>query len=78
MVVTLGAVGLHREHGAGLDRLAVQVDRAGPALAGVAADVRPGQAQRFAQIMDEQHARFDSHLPGPSPLTLSRMVCFIV
>ena len=78
MVVTLCAVGLHREHGAGLHRLAVQVDRAGPALAAVAADVRAGQAQRFAQIMDQQQARFDLHLPGPSPFTLTRMVCFTV
>ena len=41
-VVTLG---LDRKHHAALDRRAVVVDGAGPAVPGVAADVRPGQAK---------------------------------
>ena len=43
MVFTCGAVGLHGEDGAGLYRAAVQMDRAGAALAGVAADMGSGE-----------------------------------
>ena len=45
----VGAVGLAREHGAGLHRLAVDMDDAGAALAGVAADMGPGEAEVLAQ-----------------------------
>ena len=45
MVVTLVPVGLHGKHGARLDGLVVQMDGAGPALAGVAAHMRAGQAE---------------------------------
>src|SRR5580704_2600334 len=40
----VGAVELPGEHGAGLDRLAVDVDHAGAALRRVAADMRSGEA----------------------------------
>ena len=43
MVVTLRAVGLHREHRAGLHGDAIQQDGAGAALAGVAADLGAGE-----------------------------------
>ncbi len=49
-------VRLGHEHGAGLDRLAVEINGAGPAVAGVAADMRAGQRKLLAQQMDEQHA----------------------
>ena len=55
----LGAVGLHREHGAGLDRAAVDVDHAGAALAGVAADMGAGEAEMLAQELDQERARLD-------------------
>ena len=55
----LRAVGLHRQHGAGLDRLAVDMHDAGAALAGVAADMGAGQAQLLAQELDQQRARLD-------------------
>ena len=35
------------------------MDRARPAVAGVAADVRAGQPERLAQEVDEQEARLD-------------------
>ena len=55
----LGAVGLGREHGAGLDRIAVDMDHAGAALAGVAADMGAGEAEIAAQEIDQQRARLD-------------------
>ena len=60
----LGAVGLDREHRAGLDRPAVDVDGAGAALAGVAADVRAGQVEVLAQRLDEEASRLDVELAG--------------
>src|SRR5689334_20846169 len=45
-----GAVRLHREHGTGLHRLAVDVYDTGATLAGIAADVRSRQSEMFAQI----------------------------
>ena len=42
----LRAVGLDGEQHAALDRLTVEMDGAGAAVAGVAADVRPGQLER--------------------------------
>src|SRR6516162_7969573 len=53
----LRAIGLHRKHGAGLYRLAVEGDRARAARAGVAADMRPSKAELLAQEMDEQQTR---------------------
>ena len=45
----LGAIGLHRQHGARLHRITSHEDGAAPALAGVTADVRAGQFQVVAQ-----------------------------
>src|SRR6266566_352474 len=53
------AVRLDGEHRAALDRLAVDVDRAGAALAGVAADVRSGQTHDIPEVVHEQQPRFD-------------------
>ena len=55
-------VGLDREHRARLGALAVDVDRAGAAVARVAADVRAGQPEVVAQQVDEQEARLDVRL----------------
>ena len=51
-----GAVALHRQVSAGLDRLAVDVHGAGTAVAGFAADMRAGQVEFFAQEVDQQGA----------------------
>ena len=59
MVSTLRALGLDGEDGAGLDRLAVDMDDAGAALAGVAADVGAGHAEILAQELNQQRARLD-------------------
>ena len=48
------AVGLSRQHGAGFDGLSVEMHGAAAALAGVAAEVRAGQAELLAQQVDEQ------------------------
>src|SRR5512135_2390708 len=55
----LRAVGLDREHRAGLDGLAVEEHGARSALARVAADVGPGQAQRLPEVVDEEQPRLD-------------------
>ena len=55
----VGAVAGDRERRAGLDRLAVDMDDAGAALRGVAADMRAGQAQVFAQELNQQRARIN-------------------
>src|SRR3546814_14647465 len=55
----LGAVGLHRQQRTGLGGVAVDVDDAGAALAGVAADMGPGQAQVLAQELNEKSAGLD-------------------
>jgi hypothetical protein len=49
----LGAVGLCRQHGAALHRLAVQVHRTGAAVGGVAAYVRAGQPETIAQQVNQ-------------------------
>ena len=59
MVVTLAAVGLSGQHGAGFDRPAVDMHDAGAALAGVAADMGAGQVQMIAQQMDQKGAVLD-------------------
>ena len=56
-----GAIAHHRQGGAGLHRFAIDMDHAGPALAGVAADMRAGQPQLFAQQFDQQGAALDRH-----------------
>ena len=58
MVVTL-APSQDGEHRAGLHRAAVQMHDAGAALAGVAADMRAGEAQVLAQELHQQRARID-------------------
>src|SRR6266850_1744663 len=58
----LRAVRLDREHRARLHRLAVEQHGAGAAVRGVAADVRPGQAQVLAQEVDEQQPGLDPEL----------------
>ena len=60
----VGAVRLHRQHGAGLDRLAVDMDDAAAALRGVAADMGAGQPQDLAQELDQQRARLDGGVDG--------------
>src|SRR5712691_13051033 len=52
----VGAVRLDGEEIAGLDGLAVHEDRARPALAGVTADVRPGEAHRLADVVHQEQA----------------------
>src|SRR6185437_13714095 len=54
-----GAVHLGRQHGAALRRIAVDMDDAGAALAGVAADMRSGQSEMLAKKLDQQSPRFD-------------------
>src|SRR5438552_7526988 len=55
----VGAVRLHGEHRARLHRLAVDEDGTGAANARLAANVRPGQTARIAQIVHEQDTRLD-------------------
>jgi hypothetical protein len=50
---------LDREHGAGLDRLAVEQDRARAAARGVAADVGPGQSQILPDQVNQQQPGLD-------------------
>src|SRR5947208_11545090 len=47
------------EHRAGFDGMAVDIDRTGAALRGVATDVRSGQTEIIPQQMDQQLAWFD-------------------
>ena len=60
----LGAFALHGQDGAGLDRLAVDMNRAGAALGGVAAHMGAREAQVLAQIFDEKRAGFDGNARG--------------
>src|ERR1700738_1286952 len=53
----LAAIRLDGEERAGLDRRAVQQDRAGAAAGGVAADVGAGQPQGLPEEVDEQQPR---------------------
>src|SRR4029077_6353639 len=55
----LASVGLNRERGTRLHRLAVQQDSAGSAGRGVTADVRAGERKDLADEVDEKHARLD-------------------
>ena len=63
MVVIVGAVGLDGQHRARLHGPAVDVDGAGAALAGVAADVRAGQVEILAERLDEEPSGLDVELP---------------
>src|SRR6266498_3671645 len=63
----LAAVGLDREHRAGLDGLSVHEHRAGAAGRGVATDVGAGQAEGLTQEVHEKLARLDVGLP-PDPV----------
>src|SRR5262249_60465863 len=54
-----GAGRLRRHHGARFDGAAIQMDHAGPALPGIAPHMRPGQAQRLAQELDQEGSVFD-------------------
>jgi len=53
------AVGLDREHHAALHEHAVDEDRAGAAVASVAADMAAGQAEVVPNEVDEQTAGLD-------------------
>ena len=55
----IGAVRRQREHRAGLHALAVHMDRARAALAGVAANMGAGEPQIVADEIDQQRAAFD-------------------
>src|SRR5215469_7629409 len=55
----LAAIGLHGEHGAGFHRHAVDIDGAGTAMGGLAADMGAGHLQILADEMHEQRARLD-------------------
>ena len=55
----IGALCLHRQDVAAFHRATVQVNGAGAALTGVAADVSAGEAQVFADVVDQQRARLD-------------------
>src|SRR5215471_2231960 len=55
------AVHPNRELAARIDRLAVQQDGAGAALAAVAADFRTGETQMIAQQFDQRPAVFHFH-----------------
>ena len=58
VVISL-AVGLDGQHDAGSHARAVEQDRAGAAVAGVATDDGARLAQLPAQVLHEQHAGFD-------------------
>src|SRR4051794_10140491 len=55
----VGAAGLASQHSAGLDRLAIDMHDAGTALAGVAADMGPGQVQIFTQQVNKKSSVLD-------------------
>jgi len=55
----IGAVSLHSEQGAGLDRPAIEMHGAASALARVAADMRSGQTELISQEIRQQYAVFD-------------------
>ena len=53
----LRVLGLQREHRAALHRPPVEQNGAGPALARVAAGVRPGQPEAVAERVEQQRPR---------------------
>ncbi len=58
------AVGPHGQLTAGVHRHAVQVDRAGPTLSPVAADLRADEIEVIAQQLDERPSILDLHGVG--------------
>ena len=58
------AIGLDGQHRARLGALAVDVDSAGTAVAGVATDMRAGQSEVVTQEMHQEEARLDVGLVG--------------
>ena len=58
-MVMISEFGLHREYGAGFHRHAVEIDGAGAAMGGLAADMGAGHREVFADEMHQQRARFD-------------------
>ena len=52
------ALGLHRKHGTGFDRLAIEVDRANAAMGRFTADMGSREGKVLAQEMHQQSARF--------------------
>jgi hypothetical protein len=52
-------LGLDSEHGARLDGLSVQVDRASAAIAGLAANVGSSESQMFPDQVDQESAGLD-------------------
>ena len=55
----MSALAANGQKRAALHRLAIDMHRAAAALCGVAADMRSGEAQMFAQKFNEQCARID-------------------
>jgi hypothetical protein len=53
------AIGLDGKHAAAFDGFAVEFDGAGSAEAGLAAHVGTGEAEDFAEVVDEEQTRFD-------------------
>ena len=62
IVRTERPAGLHGQDQAARDRLAVQVDRAGPAVAGPAPLLGPGEAEPLAERVQQGLVRLDEHL----------------
>src|SRR3954451_25000125 len=50
----IGADSLPRQHGAGFDRLAIDMHNTGAALAGVTPNMRPGQVQMIEQKINKK------------------------
>ena len=59
MVVTSAPSHCIGKRRAGLDRLAVDMNDAGAALAGIAADMGAGQAEMLPQELHQERARLD-------------------
>jgi hypothetical protein len=57
------SVGLDREHRAGLHASAINEHGARAALTRIARDVRAGEPQVFAKVVDKEQARLDGCFP---------------
>jgi hypothetical protein len=66
-----GTCGLCRQHGAGFHCVAVHMDDAGSALAAIAADMRAGQTQIFAQQIHQQGASTSTETALPFIISLT-------
>jgi hypothetical protein len=53
------ALSLRRQHGAGFDSAAIEMDRATTALTGIATDMRTRQSQVVAQQIHQQSSIFN-------------------